>query len=42
MHNSLQEDLKRIISAQHLDGLILLLDLAGDVGQLKLVCEPLI
>jgi len=43
-HNSLQEDLKRIfISAQHLDGLIRdVLDLASsDVGQLKLVCEPL-
>jgi len=44
LHNSLQEDLKRIfISAQHLDGLIRdVLDLASsDVGQLKLVCEPL-
>ena len=44
MHSSLQEDLKRIfISAQHLDGLIRdVLDLASsDVGQLKLVCEPL-
>jgi signal transduction histidine kinase/DNA-binding LacI/PurR family transcriptional regulator/DNA-binding response OmpR family regulator len=41
---SLQEDLQRIfISAQHLDGLIRdVLDLASsDVGQLKLVCEPL-
>ena len=44
LQNSLQEDLKRIfISAQHLDGLIRdVLDLASsDVGQLKLVCEPL-
>ncbi len=44
VHNSLQEDLKRIyISAQHLDGLIRdVLDLASsDVGQLKLTCESL-
>jgi signal transduction histidine kinase/DNA-binding LacI/PurR family transcriptional regulator/AraC-like DNA-binding protein/CheY-like chemotaxis protein len=43
-HNNLKEDLQRIyISAQHLDGLIRdVLDLASsDVGQLKLVCEPL-
>ncbi len=42
--NSLVEDLQRIfVSAQHLDGLIRdVLDLASsDVGQLKLVCEPL-
>jgi CheY-like chemotaxis protein len=42
--DSFQEDLKRIfISAQHLDGLIRdVLDLASsDVGQLKLLCEPL-
>ncbi len=41
---SIKEDLQRIyISAQHLDGLIRdVLDLASsDVGQLKLVCEPL-
>ena len=43
-HDSLKEDLQRIFfSAQHLDGLIRdVLDLASsDVGQLKLVCEPL-
>ena len=43
-HNNLKEDLQRIyVSAQHLDGLIRdVLDLASsDVGQLKLVCEPL-
>lgn len=43
-HDSLEEDLHRIfISAQHLDGLIRdVLDLASsDMGQLKLVCEPL-
>jgi signal transduction histidine kinase/DNA-binding LacI/PurR family transcriptional regulator/AraC-like DNA-binding protein len=43
-NTNLKEDLQRIyISAQHLDGLIRdVLDLASsDVGQLKLVCEPL-
>ncbi|MFN2168873.1 MAG: substrate-binding domain-containing protein, partial [Anaerolineae bacterium] len=42
--HSFEEDLNRIyLSAQHLDGLIRdVLDLASsDVGQLKLVCEPL-
>ena len=43
-HESLKNDLQRIyVGAQHLDGLIRdVLDLASsDVGQLKLVCEPL-
>lgn len=43
-HEDLKKDLQRIfISAQHLDGLIRdVLDLASsDIGQLKLVCEPL-
>ena len=43
-HQSLRNDLQRIfVGAQHLDGLIRdVLDLASsDVGQLKLVCEPL-
>ena len=42
--DNVREDLQRIyISAQHLDGLIRdVLDLASsDIGQLKLVCEPL-
>ncbi len=43
-HDSLEADLRRIfIGAQHLDGLIRdVLDLASsDMGQLRLVCEPL-
>jgi signal transduction histidine kinase/DNA-binding LacI/PurR family transcriptional regulator/CheY-like chemotaxis protein len=43
-HEGLSNDLQRIhVGAQHLDGLIRdVLDLASsDVGQLKLVCEPL-
>ena len=43
-HEALKQDLQRIfVSAQYLDGLIRdVLDLASsDIGQLKLVCEPL-